>query len=108
MPDYNALIFVANKNHLSDPRLKKFLVATQQGVTYLRQHPKSAWQTFAKNHPEVNNKLNHQAWQQTLPYFATNPAYLDKKMYQQFAQFLYQQHLISKVLPLSDYAVALE
>jgi len=92
VPPYDELIIVANTKN-NDPRLAKFLVALKQGVTYLLKHPESSWQKFAHNHPELNNELNHRAWQVTLPYFAPDPAYWDKSRYQNFSQFLAQQKL---------------
>ncbi len=107
VPPYDALIFVANKKKSRDPRLKKFLLATQQGVAYLRAHPNSTWQTFAKAHPDINNDLNKRIWAQTIPYFASDPSFLDKAKYQQFADFLYKNHRLKQKLALQDYAVSL-
>lgn len=94
MPPYDELIIVANNKNLNDPRLAKFLMAFKQGVQYLLEHPEQSWQLFAKNHPELNNELNHRAWQATLPYFARDPAYQDHSRDQRLALFLQQQGLI--------------
>ncbi|MCP4472997.1 MAG: ABC transporter substrate-binding protein, partial [Gammaproteobacteria bacterium] len=107
VPHYDELVLVANKNRLSDPRLKKFILAVQQGTNYLIHHPQSTWQQFAKNHPELNNSLNHDAWFQSLHYFSLQPQRADKARYQQFAEFLKKQGAIKQVPAVDDYVVEL-
>lgn len=108
MPAYDELIIVANNKELSDPRLPKFLIALKEGEDYLQQHPQQSWEIFAKNHPELNNELNKEAWFATLPLFAKNPAALDVKRYQTFAKFMLAQGLISKTLSVNQYAIQLK
>ncbi len=74
---------------------------------YVVNHPDDAWTLFSKRYPELNDELNRRAWRDTLPRFALRPAALDSARYKRFAQFLAAQGLISKALPVSDYAVEL-
>ncbi|HBX3030467.1 ABC transporter substrate-binding protein, partial [Klebsiella pneumoniae] len=76
-------------------------------VGYLRAHPQKSWEAFAAAHPELRTELNHQAWLQTVPLFATDPAALDKARYETYEQFLYNNKLVKKVTPLTNYAVEL-
>jgi putative hydroxymethylpyrimidine transport system substrate-binding protein len=108
VPPYDELILVANRTELNDPRLPRFIKALTQGEDYLQQHPQQSWQIFAKNHPELNNELNRQAWFMTLPDFAQNPGVMDPKKYDQFAQFMLKQGLITRVFPVNVYAVNLQ
>lgn len=73
---YAELIYIANKNQYAQHKAQydKFLFAVQEGQNYLQKHPESCWNTFAKNHPELNNELNKKSWFATLPYFAKNTA----------------------------------
>lgn len=98
IPTYDELIIIANKNKLHDPRLIKFLAALNKATLYLVNHPEKSWQLFAINHPALNNALNHQIWQATLPYIAQHPLQFDKQRYQHFADFLYQKKVISKAI----------
>lgn len=98
IPTYDELIIIANKNKLHDPRLIKFLAALNKATLYLVNHPEKSWQLFAINHPTLNNALNHQIWQATLPYIARHPVQFDKQRYQYFANFLYQKKIISKAI----------
>ena len=104
VPPHDELIIVANRNELHDPRLPKFLAALQEGVSYLHAHPKQSWQLFAKAHPELNNTLNQKAWFETLDDFANNPGKLHKNKYNRFEQFMAQNKLLKKPLPLNSYA----
>ena len=102
-PSYDELIFVINKKNRQDPRIRSFLLAVQDGVKYLKQHPKETWDRVKNDHPELNNELNHLAWKASIPYFADKPMALDKEKYQNFAKFLYRNHLISQVPLLPTY-----
>lgn len=103
MPSYDELVIVANHNHLHDSRLPKFVNALQQGAQYLKAHPENSWLQFAKNHPELNNELNHQAWAATIPYFSVAPANYDPVRYEKLALFLQQQSLIQCIPTLTNY-----
>jgi putative hydroxymethylpyrimidine transport system substrate-binding protein len=103
MPTYSELIFVTQKKMARDPRLPRFLKAIQQATAYARANPQTSWETFASQHPELNNELNHQIWLDTLPLFATNPSAFNSKEFIHFAQFMQHNNLIKKVQPLSNY-----
>ncbi|QIJ49128.1 ABC transporter substrate-binding protein [Raoultella ornithinolytica] len=108
VPAYDELVIVANRDEIHAAKIKKFLVALQEGVAYLRAHPQETWQAFAAAHPELNTELNQQAWQQTPPLFAAHPAALDKARYEAYEQFLYNNKLVKKITPLTHYAVELD
>lgn len=108
VPAYDELVIVANRDQVHAAKIKKFLVALQQGVSYLRAHPQETWKTFAAAHPELNTELNKQAWVQTVPLFADRPAALDKSRYEAYEQFLYNNKLLKKITPLTNYAVELQ
>ncbi len=108
VPAYDELVIVARRDEIHAAKIKKFLVALQEGVAYLRAHPQETWQAFAAAHPELNTDLNKQAWQQTASLFAGNPAALDKARYETYEQFLYNNKLVKKITPLTHYAVELD
>ncbi|MEM9242603.1 MAG: ABC transporter substrate-binding protein [Pseudomonadota bacterium] len=88
VPLYDELILVSNKKEANSARIKKFMRAVQEGAVYLVNHPRQTWETFAKNHPELNNKLNKAAWFKTIPYFAINPLAYDQQRYDNIAAFV--------------------
>ncbi|MFK3703380.1 putative hydroxymethylpyrimidine transport system substrate-binding protein [Raoultella sp. BIGb0138] len=107
VPAYDELVIVAHRDRIHAAKIKKFLVALQKGVAYLHAHPQESWQAFAAAHPELNTELNKQAWLQTEPLFARDPAALDKPRYEAYEQFLYNNKLVKKITPLTHYAVEL-
>jgi putative hydroxymethylpyrimidine transport system substrate-binding protein len=107
IPNYDELIIIANKNKLTDQRLVKFLIALNKATQYLLNKPEKCWQIFAINHPVLNNALNHQIWQATLPYIARHPLRFDKKTYNQFMLFLKRKEIIHKTLVSDYYAIEL-
>jgi putative hydroxymethylpyrimidine transport system substrate-binding protein len=107
VPNYSELVFVANTQNTHDKRFPRFLSAIKKAVRYLDQHPQVSWQAFAKQYPESNNAVNHDAWLATMPYFAEDPAQFDKKEWRQFAGFMQENQLIKKIQPSSRYAIEL-
>lgn len=108
IPNYSELVLVANTANANDPRFPRFLAALKDAVAYLDEHPKETWNEFAKQYPEANNDVNRQAWFTTMPYFAEDPANLDKAEWKNFARFMQKHQLIKKSEPVSDYAIDLE
>lgn len=104
VPPYDELIFVTSPKYINDPRLKHFVIALREGVKYLKKHPEKSWNTFAKNHPALNNKLNRMTWFKTVPYFDSHPGKLNHTKYLRFAKFLENSGLIKTLPPLKDYA----
>lgn len=104
MPSYDALILVTHKQAISDPRIKKFLIALQQASTYLFKNPEQSWQLFIRKNPTANNRLTRKIWDVTLSYLSRHPAQLDQSGYQNFADFLYAKKIISKKMCTQNYA----
>jgi putative hydroxymethylpyrimidine transport system substrate-binding protein len=86
VPAYDELVIVAHRDAIHAAKIRKFLTALQESG-YLRAHPQKSWQAFAAAHPELNTELNQQAWLQTVPLFATDPAALDKPRYELMNSF---------------------
>lgn len=104
-PAYDELIILANKEKVGDPRIKRFLAALKKGTDYLLAHPTETWDTFAKEHADLDNTLNKTAWQQTMPMFAREPAALDQARYAAYGKFMVDNKLIKQERPVADYAV---
>lgn len=107
IPTYDELIIIANKNKLSDPRIIKFLTALSKATHYLLSNPEKSWLIFARNHPALNNQLNHQIWQATLPYIAPYPINFNKNAYKKFMLFLQQKKIIHNTLVSENYVLKL-
>ncbi len=102
IPPYDELIFIANKENRHDPRLKKFFIALKKGTEYLKKHPKTTWNHFAKKYPE-KGEMSRRAWFASLPYFSEDPTALDEKKYNDFMHFMLEKHFLTHEIPLGDY-----
>lgn len=107
VPVFDELIYVAHKDKLADPRLKRFLAAVEDATIYVLNHPDEAWGIFVKANPKLDDELNRTAWTDTLRRFAHAPAALDGERYARFGEFMKSHKLINTVEPVSTYAPAL-
>lgn len=108
VPAYDELILVTAANNLSDPRLRPFVDALEEGVQYLVNHPEESWKLFVSgDRASLDDELNRRAWKDTLPRFALRPGALDTKRYTRFARFLLDEKIISSVPELGKWAVEL-
>ncbi|MCS0501020.1 ABC transporter substrate-binding protein [Ancylobacter mangrovi] len=107
VPVFDELIYVAHKDKLGDPRLKRFLAAVEDATIYILNHPDDAWAVFVKANPKLDDELNRTAWNDTLRRFAHAPAALDSARYARFGTFMKQHGLIDTVEPVATYAPVL-
>jgi putative hydroxymethylpyrimidine transport system substrate-binding protein len=105
IPRYDELIFITNPKLAHDPRLPRFLTAIKASVAYLRAHPESTWQAYAKAYPESNNEVNRSIWFATIPFFATDPSAINIKEWEQFVKFMRLHQLIKNEKPIMNYAI---
>jgi putative hydroxymethylpyrimidine transport system substrate-binding protein len=105
IPTYSELVFIINTKNKHDKRIPRFLMAVKKAVRFIDEHPQEAWEGFAKQYPESNNRVNRQAWFATMPYFNKDPASFDREEWLHFANFMKKNQLIKKVQPLSRYLV---
>ncbi|WP_420405084.1 ABC transporter substrate-binding protein [Nisaea sp.] len=108
VPPYDELIYIAHRDALGDPRLKKFLSAVERATQYLVNHPSEAWAAFINGRKELDDELNKRAWRDTLPRFALRPAALDTGRYERFAAFMRESGLINKSMGVGTYATELK
>ena len=111
VPNYDELILLVNQSNLHQPWLKPFVRALQEAADEIQKHPQASWSLIAKTYsnilattPEMK-KTNHAIWNATLPYLAPHPGVLNVQQYQKFEQFMVDQHLLKKSIPLDTYAV---
>jgi len=107
VPEFDDLIMVVNDKTTRDPRYPRFLGAVKEGSALIKSDPQAAWALFIRAYPNLNNKLNHDAWFFTVPYFAADPAALDKAKYLRFGEFLVSRGVIKSAPPLAAYTVEL-
>jgi putative hydroxymethylpyrimidine transport system substrate-binding protein len=103
VPLYDELIYVAHKDAVADPKIKKFLDAVQDATIHILNHPDASWELFKKAYPKLDDELNRTAWNDTVPRFAKTPALLDRARYDSFAAFMKERGLIKSVPALDTY-----
>ena len=108
VPPYDELIYIAHKDRLGDPRLKKFLSAVERATQYIINHPGDAWMAFIDGRKELDDELNKRAWRDTLPRFALRPAALDQGRYERFATFMKESGLTNKDIKTEAYTAELQ
>jgi putative hydroxymethylpyrimidine transport system substrate-binding protein len=108
LPIYDELIYIAHRDRARDPRLRKFLDATEAAAHFILNNPEEAWRMFiAGPRRELDNALNQRAWASTVNRFSLTPAALDRNRYDRMAHHLAARRLIRSVPPLDSYAVEL-
>jgi putative hydroxymethylpyrimidine transport system substrate-binding protein len=105
VPAYDELIYIADKAKIADARLPRFLAAVEKATIYLTNHPDDALAAFLKAYPDLDDRLNRQAFADTLPRFAKRPAALDTNRYSRFGTFMAESGLIDKAPAVADIAV---
>lgn len=107
VPVYDELVLITRRDLIADPRLPRFLEALEEATLFLTNHPQEARDLFLKAYPDLDDKLNNQAFTDTLPRFAKRPAALDTGRYDRFADFLKMRGLISSAPATADYTAVL-
>ena len=105
MPPYDELVVVANSNKIDKEMLKKFNRALELATQYTVNHPDEAWELFKSygDGNKLDTELNRAAWKDTLVRFALRPQAADLGRYDNYAKFLFDQGVITKLPVASDY-----
>lgn len=108
VPAYDELVFVANANTYDKVAIKAFNKALEKATTYIVNHPQASWKEFVAYAPDtLNNELNKRAWNDTLTRFALRPSAVDLKRYDDYAEFMYSQNIITTLPKAQDYVPTL-
>jgi putative hydroxymethylpyrimidine transport system substrate-binding protein len=107
LPPYDELIYVANRDGLDRPELRRFLLAVEQATFWILNHPDEAWQIFKETDAQLDDELNARAWADTVRRFSHSPAGLNYGRYHRFSEFLKSRGLIEETPPVGSYAVDL-
>jgi len=103
IPDYDELVFVTSKKTLNKKQaaLKAFQRVIARAIEYVRKNPPTALKNYIKQVPQADIKIETEAFQLTLPYYATHQK-LDVKRWQEFADFALQYGLIEKKVDVTN------
>jgi putative hydroxymethylpyrimidine transport system substrate-binding protein len=107
VPAYDELVYVAKRDSLDKPLIRRFLAATEKAANYIVNHQDESWRIFSGTAPELQDELNRRAWVDTLPRLSLQPAALDSGRYARFRDFLVKAGLVKNVHPVSHIAIDL-
>lgn len=102
-PPYDELIYVTTPDKAKSDAVRRFLDADEQATLFILNHPQEAWSMFVKAYPKLDDDLNRQAWIDTVPRLAADPAAVDPGRYARFARFMKDKGLIKAVEPVEAY-----
>jgi putative hydroxymethylpyrimidine transport system substrate-binding protein len=103
VPPYDELIYVAKQERFGDPKFDRFFAAIEEATMMLLNDPAGTWASFVKAYPKLDDRLNKQAWADTLPRFQAAPKAVDPDRYLAVAEFMRQSGIIDKVEPVERY-----
>jgi putative hydroxymethylpyrimidine transport system substrate-binding protein len=106
VPAYDELIYVTRNELRDDPRMARFLAAVEEATIFLTNHPDEAQELFVTSRSELNDQLNRDSFEATLPRLAKRPAALDAGRYERFAAFMKEKGLLDAIPPVESYAIA--
>ncbi|MCS7197275.1 MAG: ABC transporter substrate-binding protein [Candidatus Bipolaricaulota bacterium] len=103
-PEAYQLIFIVRRELLTrrPEALQRFLKAFTQGVLFVLAFPQQSKELFFQTLPQLKDELNLRAYDRTVPIFAGAPCHNDPKRWEIGQNFLFEQKIIPRTLPLSE------
>lgn len=82
--------------------LRAFVAGLAKGIAYTREHPQAAFEIFLHAHPDLDDELNHRAYQETLPLYAKGARHDDAKKWECMQDYLIQNGLMAQEFLLAE------
>ena len=103
IPDYDELVFACGAAVATQKQaaLKSFVEAVQVGIEAARRNPGKALESYLKAVPEADRRTETEAFQLTLPYYASHQT-LSRDRWQEFADFALRHGLIERPVKVHD------
>jgi putative hydroxymethylpyrimidine transport system substrate-binding protein len=103
VPAYDELIWITKQDRFNDPKMARFLAAIEDATIQLFNDPDGSWQLFIKAYPKLDDRLNRQAWADTLRRFQATPRAVDPDRYLRVAEFMKGFGIIKTVESVERY-----
>jgi putative hydroxymethylpyrimidine transport system substrate-binding protein len=103
IPDYDELVFITSRRNMQKKQaaMAGFRRVMDRGIAAVRQNPRQALQDYFKQVPEADRKIESDAFELTLPFYATRQD-LDAARWQLFADFALKHGLIDKQVDVAS------
>lgn len=107
IPPYDELVVVANSKKVDKEMITRFNRALELATQFTVNHPDEAWKVFKSygDGKKLDTDLNRNAWKDTLVRFALRPQAADLARYDNYAQFLFDNKVITTMPKASDYII---
>jgi len=104
VPDTAEIILVANPNLIAEHPtwIRAFLDGLSRGIAFTKEHPEAAYNLFLSAHPDLDDELNHRAYDATLPLYADGSNLPDQQAWDALQDYLVEHGLIKEAFPLED------
>jgi putative hydroxymethylpyrimidine transport system substrate-binding protein len=103
VPPYDELIYIVKQDRLGEDKFNRFLSAVEEATMTLFNDPEGTWASFIKAYPKLDDRLNKQAWADTMRRFQASPRAVDPQRYLAVAQFMKDFGIIKQVEPIERY-----
>lgn len=108
VPAYDELVYLTRPDLLDDPRLGRFIDATERATHLILNRPDETLAEFIAYDPnKLGDELNRRAWYDTIPRLALSPRAVDRARYAKVSRFLAARGLTSGPIPVEKLAVEL-
>lgn len=107
VPIYDELIYVVKQDRVNDPILLKFMDAIEEATAFMINHPAEAMDIQIAYDKTLDDVVNRQAFEDTLPRFSSSPSAIDTRRYQRFADYMLESGMVKSLPPLSEYNIEL-
>jgi putative hydroxymethylpyrimidine transport system substrate-binding protein len=103
VPAYDELIYIVKQDRFGEEKFNRFLQAIEEATMVLFNDPDGTWASFIKAYPKLDDRLNKQAWADTMRRFQAAPRAVDAQRYLNVAQFMKDAGIIKQVEPIERY-----
>jgi len=104
VPDTCEIILVTNPQLIKErpETLRAFIAGLARGITFTKQHPHDALEIFLHANPELDDALNRQAYEITLPFYADEAGNDRAEEWEKMQAYLFKNGVIKDVCPLDQ------
>ena len=108
VPDTAEIILVANPSlpEENPTWIRAFLNGLSRGIAFTKEHPEAAFNLFLSAHPDLDDELNHRAYDATLPLYADGANLPDQQAWDALQDYLVGHGLIEEAFPLEELYIA--
>jgi putative hydroxymethylpyrimidine transport system substrate-binding protein len=104
VPDTAEIILVANPNLIEEHPtwIRAFLNGLSRGISFTKEYPEEAYSLFLSAHPDLDDELNHRAYDATLPLYADEASLPGQQAWEELQYYLVKYGLMEETFPLEE------